>query len=184
MIEDQLLDGKKLSLGPIEKIWVPRLFLLASEAETIGDYDNIPRNMKDIDKWAATIDNRNSWAFLLFMENQPIGLVSFTRLSPFVASCGYFLNHRYHGRGLMPRAISKTCGIIFENHDILRIEAHIAKPNRPSQRAVEKAGFQLEATLRKNRLYQGILTDTLIFGLLNTDQKPPVKDMVFVRKQS
>jgi RimJ/RimL family protein N-acetyltransferase len=54
---------------------------------------------------------------------------------------GYVLGPEYWGRGFMPEAIDALAGIALALPEVFRVQAFCDVENRPSQRALEKAGL-------------------------------------------
>lgn len=63
------------------------------------------------------------------------------------AELGYWLAEPYWGKGIVTGAIKQMVDYGFKNWDITRIYARPFEHNMGSQRALEKAGFVLEARL-------------------------------------
>ena len=57
---------------------------------------------------------------------------------------GYVLAPEYWGRGFMPEAITALAGIALALPEVFRVQAFCDVENRPSQRALEKAGLVRE----------------------------------------
>lgn len=78
---------------------------------------------------------------------------------------GYWLSESYWNKGIITKAIKEMVKYGFDNFDIERIFARPFGTNIASIKALEKAGFRLEAhlenTLYKNEEYQ----DELIYAL-------------------
>lgn len=78
---------------------------------------------------------------------------------------GYWLSEEYWGKGIVTGAIKQMVEYGFENLEIERIFARPFGTNLASRKALEKAGFRLEAhlenTLYKNEEYQ----DELIYAM-------------------
>jgi len=82
------------------------------------------------------------------------------------AETGYFLSEKYWGRGIITEALKTIVKYGFNTFDIIRIYAEPYSDNYASRRALEKAGFSLEATFRKNVIKNGIIRDSCIYSLL------------------
>lgn len=78
---------------------------------------------------------------------------------------GYWLAEPFWGKGIITKAIKEMADYGFEKLDLERVFARPFGTNIGSQKALEKAGFRLEAhlenTLYKNEEYQ----DELIYAL-------------------
>lgn len=80
------------------------------------------------------------------------------------AEMGYWLSEKYWGLGIMPRAIQEMVEYGFKTFDITRIFARPFSTNRGSQRVLEKAGFELEAKLKKAIYKDGEYLDEWIYS--------------------
>lgn len=84
------------------------------------------------------------------------------------AEMGYWLAEPYWGQGIITEAIKQMVDYGFSNWDITRIFARPFGYNIGSQRALEKAGFVLEAKLEKTFYKNGKYQDELIYAVRNT----------------
>ena len=73
------------------------------------------------------------------------------------------------GRGYATRAVRQACSRVFADTDILRIYAEPFARNAASCRVLEKAGFQLEGTLRKNAVKNGEVLDMKLYALVREE---------------
>lgn len=80
------------------------------------------------------------------------------------AEMGYWLAEPYWGQGIMSRAIAQMVDYAFEHWPINRIFARPFGANIGSQRALEKAGFVLEARFEKTILKNGHYMDELVYA--------------------
>jgi len=83
------------------------------------------------------------------------------------AEMGYWLAEEYWGQGIMLKAIEEIIAYGFQTFDIVRIFARPFSTNLKSQRLLEKAGFSLEARLKKALFKNGEHMDELIYAKLN-----------------
>jgi ribosomal-protein-alanine N-acetyltransferase len=81
------------------------------------------------------------------------------------AELGYWLGEPFWGNGIMTQAIIQIVDYGFKNFDIDRIFARPFGTNVPSQRALEKAGFILEAKFEKTFFKSGEYLDELIYAV-------------------
>ena len=65
----------------------------------------------------------------------------------------------------MTEAIRQLCRRIFETTDILRIYAEPFAGNTASRRALEKAGFSFEGTMKNNAVKNGRVLDMALYAL-------------------
>jgi [ribosomal protein S5]-alanine N-acetyltransferase len=78
---------------------------------------------------------------------------------------GYWLAEPYWGKGIITKAISEMVDYAFKNFDVYRIYARPFGYNIASQKALEKAGFVLEARLEKTFFKNGEYVDELIYAI-------------------
>ena len=98
-----------------------------------------------------------------------IGIVSKTDIYRKNFEIGYFLSEEFWGKGIATKAIKAATSYAFRDFDIVRIYAEPFSDNPGSRRALEKAGFRLEATLKKNVIKNGIIKDSCIYSVLRED---------------
>lgn len=158
-----------------------------SDAPSVAKYannENIARNLRDgfphpyslkdaenfIAK-ASTGDPKKQ-LFAIDLEGESIGSIGailgddIYRIN---AEIGYWLAEDYWGMGIISEALKQLSLYIFNNFpDILRLYAEPFADNRASGRALEKAGFRLEATFKMNVIKRGIIKDSNIYSLLRT----------------
>lgn len=80
------------------------------------------------------------------------------------AELGYWLGEKYWGLGIISRAIPQILTFAFKTYDITRVYARPFGNNPASARVLEKNGFVLEATIKKNIFKFGEMVDELIYG--------------------
>ena len=86
------------------------------------------------------------------------------------AEIGMWIRQSCAACGVGTRALLAMTEWGFDAWPWLRLEWHCDAANRASCRVAKKAGYKLEARLRKNRINRaGERSDTLIFGRLKSD---------------
>ena len=79
---------------------------------------------------------------------------------------GYWLAKEYRGQGIMTEAIRQMVSLGFETFpEVTRIHATPFGSNIASQKALEKAGFALEATLIGTLVKNGRVEDEWIYAV-------------------
>lgn len=81
------------------------------------------------------------------------------------AEIGYWLAEPYWGKGIISKAIIQMVDYGFKNWNIDRIYARPFGHNIASKKALEKAGFILEARLEKTIFKNGEFMDELIYAI-------------------
>ena len=119
-------------------------------------------------------DENETSAFAITVDNMVIGSISVFRQGNIhrqTAELGYYIAEEYWGKGIMTEAVKQICEYIFAKSDIIRIYAEPFAYNIASCRALEKAGFQYEGTLRSNAVKNGKVIDMKMYSLLKAEIK-------------
>ena len=126
----------------------------------IRSYNNYYKRAKTIIPWVLVGRNGNVAGFVKLFEIQYRSK----------AQIGYWLSEPLWGKGLMTEALEAVIKFAFGKLGLHRIYATTHIDNRASQRVLEKLGFRKEGVLRKHGRLQGQWTDSVMYGLLNTDR--------------
>jgi ribosomal-protein-alanine N-acetyltransferase len=100
--------------------------------------------------------------FAIAVGDEAVGSIEFVlhqdveRVS---AEIGYWLGEPFWGRGIATEALTAVTRYAFEHHHLTRIFALPFATNRASCRVLEKAGYALEATLRRSAIKEGVIVD-------------------------
>lgn len=117
-----------------------------------------------------TADKNSTYSFAITADDELVGCITVFRqknIHSRTAEMGYYLGEPYWGNGYMTEAIRQISRYIFENTDIIRIFAEPYSHNSASCRALEKAGFSYEGTLRCNAVKCGRVVDMKMYSLIN-----------------
>ena len=159
--------GDELSLvqhANNRKIWI-----------NVRDRFPYPYTLKDAEIWVRVAGaDRNMINLAIEFEGLAvggIGLVFKQDVYRRSAEIGYWLGEDFWNRGIATRAVKALSSYIFkqEQFDINRIYAGIFEYNTASARVLEKAGYQLEARLRKSVTKDDNTVDELIYTMLKDD---------------
>lgn len=82
---------------------------------------------------------------------------------------GYWIDQAVAGRGMASLAVALVCDHAFGPVGLHRVQADIRPENGPSQRLVERLGFQREGLLRRYLDIDGDWRDHLAYALLAED---------------
>ena len=82
---------------------------------------------------------------------------------------GYWIDRSVAGRGMASLAVALVCDHAFGPVGLHRVQADIRPENGPSQRLVERLGFQREGLLRRYLDIDGDWRDHIAYGLLAED---------------
>ena len=118
-------------------------------------------------------DENDTFAFAVTADHKAVGSIGVFRQGNIhrrTAELGYYVAEEYWGRAIMTEAIKQICEYVFDKSDIIRIYAEPFAYNIASCRALEKAGFQYEGTLRSNAVKNGEVIDMKMYSLLKTER--------------
>lgn len=82
---------------------------------------------------------------------------------------GYWIDHRYAGRGITPTALALAVDHAFSRGGLHRVEVNIRPENKPSRRVVEKLGFREESYHHRYLYIAGGWRDHLGYALTTED---------------
>ncbi|MFE9190038.1 GNAT family N-acetyltransferase [Micromonospora sp. NPDC007208] len=85
---------------------------------------------------------------------------------------GIVLLPSWRGRGIGWRAQALLCDYLFQHSPAQRIQAGTHPENVAEQRALEKAGFQLEGVIRASEFRAGQWRDGYLYSRLRDDPSP------------
>jgi RimJ/RimL family protein N-acetyltransferase len=80
------------------------------------------------------------------------------------AEIGYWLGEAHWGRGIMSAAVRAATEYALTELDLLRIFAVPFVRNPASARVLERAGYELEGTMRRSAVKDGVVLDQLLYA--------------------
>lgn len=95
-----------------------------------------------------------------------VGLQLLTDVNRRTAEIGYWLGAAHWGRGIATEAVTLATDWAFGAHGLLRIFAQPFAGNLASRRVLEKAGYQLEGTMRRSAVKDGEVRDQCLYARL------------------
>jgi ribosomal-protein-alanine N-acetyltransferase len=141
------------------KIWI-----------NLRDHFPHPYSLEDAEKFISMVNLVDPVTnYAIEVDNECVGAIGFILGKDFyarTAELGYWLGEEYWNKGIMTKAVNLFTNFIFDYFDIIRIQASVFDWNPASGKVLSKAGFELEARLRKNILKNGTVVDELIFAKL------------------
>ena len=126
----------------------------------------------------SSADENDTFAYAITIDDRAVGSIGAFRQSNIhrqTAELGYYLAEEYWGHGIMTKAIRQLCDIVFDTTDILRIYAEPFAYNTGSRRALEKAGFRYEGTMKNNAVKNGKVLDMVLYSVTRTMEPYPVR---------
>ena len=118
-------------------------------------------------------DSSRTYAFAVVYDDRAVGSIGAFRqenIHSRTAEMGYYISEAYWGKGIGTSAVKQACEFIFSETDIIRIFAEPFAHNAASCRVLEKAGFSLEGTLKKNAVKNDAVIDMKMYALVKDRQ--------------
>lgn len=159
------------------------------DAEAI--FEIIDRNRVEFRKWLLWVDatvsvsdtlahihesieefkNKTSMSFVVWYKNKIIGSVGFVRINNKTndAEIGYWLDSNFQGKGTMRKCVKVLIDYGFNELNFHHIEIGCLEKNKASRSIPEYFGFKLKETFCEKREVDGVLENSLLFGLLKSD---------------
>jgi RimJ/RimL family protein N-acetyltransferase len=102
-------------------------------------------------------------------KEEPLGRVGFGLDGSGAAQIGYWMDPRARGRGVATAAVRALCEWGFRTLGLGLIEWRAEVGNMASRRVAEKAGFRVEAILRRRLVHRGVRVDAWIGSMLPSE---------------
>ncbi|WP_152392403.1 GNAT family N-acetyltransferase [Paenibacillus guangzhouensis] len=159
-------------------------------------YEAIVASLEDLKPWLGFAYNEQSEeqseanlreAHAKFMQREDLRLLIFHKeTQEFIGSSGlhnanwnipkfeigYWIDSRHAGKGYMTEAVQGIAAFAFDMLKAKRVEIRCDRLNARSRAVAERAGFELEGTLRNNNLSTDgqELRDQLVFSKIRADK--------------
>ena len=155
----------------------------AAEFARHANNKNIAIQLRDRFPNPYTLDDAHEWIafargqdpernFAITVDDLPVGTIG-VELQDDVERCsarmGYWLGESFWGRGITTVALSGFTRFAFGAYDLERLFAVAWVSNPASCRVLEKAGYQLEARMRRSALKDGTVGDRFLYAIIRED---------------
>ena len=147
----------------------------ANIARQLRDRFPHPYTIADARQFIQSVTGaRPTMLFAMVVDGEAVGGIGFypgADVERFSAEIGYWLAEPYWGRGITVEAIQLVSTYAFDVCNMLRLFALPFADNAQSIRALEKAGYTREATLRASSVKHGQIRDQALYALVNGEWK-------------
>ena len=158
-------------------------YLLDSDATSIALHANNRKiwiNLRDAFPSPYTLDDAKNFirlstsrkpqtVFAVSVADQAVGCIGIglrqdvERIS---AEIGYWIGEPFWNKGIMSEAVAFLSGFAMEQFRLMRLYALPFEWNTASCHVLEKAGYQLEARLRKSAVKDGRIIDQFLYAMI------------------
>jgi RimJ/RimL family protein N-acetyltransferase len=121
------------------------------------DFIQLARSQRPETMFAIDVDGEAAGG-IGFVPNADVERVS--------AEIGYWLGEPFWGRGIVTEALVAVTGHAIQTHHLTRVYALPYARNAASCRVLEKAGFVLEARLRRSAIKDGEIIDQMQYACI------------------
>lgn len=173
-----MLEGKLVNLRVMEGEDVDFLIEYGNDMRCMGEY--WPDEQRSKSDWVKMFDNlqsspRDFKVFIIQMKDgTKIGDIHHGLNQPHnLMEIHYWLVQKERNKGYATEAVQLMVDYLFLSKEFVRIQAITDVRNKPSQRVLEKVGFQREGTMRKCVFNRGQLRDYHIYSTLREERKEP-----------
>ena len=166
----------QLEIGP----WQLRSFR-PDDAESLArnaNNRNVSRNLRDHFPYPYELSDARDWIelatgqvpetnFAIAVAGEAVGGIGVTLQSDVyrrTAEIGYWLGEPHWGQGIATAALRAVTDWACTEFDLVRLYGEVFEWNPASGRVLEKAGYELEARLRKSIVKEGQIIDALLFA--------------------
>jgi RimJ/RimL family protein N-acetyltransferase len=170
----KLLEGKNVNLRILEKEDLPQFAEWMNMSEFYGKYNPLRQMSRtDAEKMLETPIELKPF-IIEKKDGSKIGFIAhYNELWGRQIEIGYALIPSERGKAYCSEAVKIMVDYLFLSRDIVRIQAHTHVKNAASQRALEKAGFKKEGTIRKGLFARGEWGDWFLYSILREEWKEP-----------
>jgi RimJ/RimL family protein N-acetyltransferase len=178
----ELLEGKTVNLRVRDKEDVDFLAECFNDIDFWGEYNHPAYEQISRSSLMNTFDNPSDFLkvieFKLFViekkDGARIGVMWHLIDQPVGAmDIGCFLVPSERDKGYGTEAAQLMVDYLFLYRDVVRIQTTTNVRNKPGQRALEKAGFRIEGTMRKLFFVRGVWNDFYLLSILREEWKEP-----------
>ncbi len=116
------------------------------------------------------------WGVVLKGEQKIVGTVGlhdWERYHRHIA-IGFDLHRDHWGKGIGQEVVQAVCAYAFDYLSVHRVEAHVMKGNRSSQRLLESVGFEHEGVLRRRMYKDGRQHDVSVYAVILSSGIDPI----------
>ncbi|MCZ2856004.1 MAG: GNAT family protein [Candidatus Bathyarchaeota archaeon] len=162
-----MLEGKHVNLRRAEKDDVSLVAQRWSNSQYMGEYQDVMKLSKA--KMEKVMLEQTIFFIIEKKDGTKIGHIGGWMYGKICMEIGFALVLGERGKGYGTEAIQMMVNYLFPEKDIVRIQAPTDTENTPCQKALEKAGFTNEGTMRKSHCVRGEYRDMSLYSFLRDE---------------
>ena len=173
-----VIKTERLILREVTKVDASDMLKYLSDKDVVTPMGLSPfqteKDVWDEINWYKSIYDEGAgirWGITLKDSGKVIGSCGFLNMLPkhYRAEVGYELSKDHWGKGIASEALEAVVKYGFDHFQLERIEALIEPANLPSQKLVEKQGFEREGLLRHYEFTCGKFDDLYMYSIIKED---------------
>lgn len=129
-----------------------------------------PYTVMDALRWIAQASQQTPQSHFAIVQDGllvgSIGCTPQTDIYRKTLEVGYFIGQQHWGKGIATKAVSIIIDYVWQQFDVVRIEARTLAYNPASMRVLQKNGFTLEATRKRGAFKNNEIVDEQVWVLL------------------
>jgi [ribosomal protein S5]-alanine N-acetyltransferase len=180
------LETERLLMRRVNSDDIEEIFILRSDPN-INKYSLRPLITKKeeayefIQKIETALIQNEGIAWVICEKDKPhkvIGHIGIWRLikEHYRGEIGYLLHTDFQRKGIMTEALQAAVDYGLNQLQLHTIEAHVSPINFPSQKLLERSGFEREGYLRENLFAKGRFHDTILYSVINKNDKNWIRE--------
>lgn len=162
-----MIINKQLHLRPIKTTDAKGYLDCHNDDEAKLNFSSVPTTIDEAKKEILEDKNNNN-KFAIIYKDKFVGFINLELnnhpLYKHQASIGYGINKNFRGKGIATLVVKKITNYGFNELKLKRISGMCRSYNKASQKVLEKANYQNEGILRKNKFINGKYVDDLIYA--------------------
>lgn len=166
-----VIESKEFSICTVAPEDIESIAEMANDDEIASKMSDIfpnPYSLQDAINWVRIATSHEPTTnFSIVIDGKAVGGIGLHLMddtSCKTAKIGYWIGRPFWGRGIVTEALKLMTGYAFANFEISRLQATVYEGNVRSARVLEKAGYELEGTLKKAIYKRGQLFDKWIYS--------------------
>jgi ribosomal-protein-alanine N-acetyltransferase len=167
-----MLQGNLVRLKPLAREDLVLFTEWNNDPDFGGEYEPFePLSLRDTEKWYEKLGSSEGW-FLIekICDGASVGQIMF-RMHDSAPRIGYRIVPTERGKGYCTEAVKTLVDHLFLSTNIGRVESGTNPENKASVRVLEKTGFTIERTTRKQVFVRGRWLDEALYHILREESE-------------